>query len=171
MTKSAKPKPLSYPPKDITKLDDLAENLMPELAEMIDVSHQLHKQIDPTTKQFAGDLMAGRIVRSMGTMCVANLAVVLTLVEALLEAHRDHDHSDIVDDPKNIELARQLDAYIAYRARKENVGYDLSPEFFSKHLDLGAVEIFGVVIQDGKLVEDKQQPQVFAEWLAQKHLN
>jgi hypothetical protein len=166
-----KSKSLSYPPKEIVKLDQLAENLGPQLVEMIKMSHQIHKQADPSASGFAGDLWAGRIVRFMADMCVANLAVVSALVEALLEAHADYGGGDIVHDPRNDEIGRELDSYMSYRARKENVGYDLSPEFFSKALDQGAVEFFGVEIQDGKLLRDKQQPTLFAEWQAQKHLN
>jgi hypothetical protein len=68
--------------------------------------------------------------------------------------------------------AKNLDAYIRFRARKEGVEYALSPEFFREALARGCVEFFGVAVgNNGELIRDAQFPRFFEEWRKIKQLN
>jgi hypothetical protein len=64
---------------------------------------------------------------------------------------------------KHRKWADELDCYMRYRASREGVGYDLSPQFFEDH---PAVCYFGVIVRNGRLVEDEQNPSAFAAWRA-----
>jgi hypothetical protein len=57
----------------------------------------------------------------------------------------------------------ELDLYMRFRAEREGVEYDLSPEYFKAH---PAASYFGVIVKDGELVEDEQYPEAFAAWKA-----
>ena len=63
-----------------------------------------------------------------------------------------------------VETGKALDAYMQFRAANEGVEYDLSPDFFSDALERGCEMFFGVVIQNGQLVADEQQPILFKKW-------
>jgi hypothetical protein len=56
------------------------------------------------------------------------------------------------------DTAEQLHQYIRFRADKEGE-YGLDPDFFAQALRVGAGSIFGVVVRDGQLIEDDQQPE------------
>lgn len=60
-------------------------------------------------------------------------------------------------------LANDLDSYMRYRAGREGVPYQLSPGFFEDH---PAVSYFGVIVLNGELVEDEQNPDAFEAWKA-----
>jgi hypothetical protein len=62
------------------------------------------------------------------------------------------------------ELAEQLHNYMQFRAKREGQGYALSPEWFASCLAKGATRFFGIEVSDTRLVEDEQQPELFAEW-------
>jgi hypothetical protein len=62
------------------------------------------------------------------------------------------------------QLASALHEYIRFRAGKENVNYNLSPQFFVEHLRRGARTFFGVECEDGALIADHQFPNLFEEW-------
>jgi hypothetical protein len=57
------------------------------------------------------------------------------------------------------DTAEQLHQYIRFRAGKEGVEYGLDSDFFAQALRVGAGSIFGVVVRDGQLIEDDQQPE------------
>jgi hypothetical protein len=64
---------------------------------------------------------------------------------------------------KQRKWAAELDCYMRYRASREGVDYGLSPQFFESH---PAVSYFGVIVRNGKLVEDERNPSAFAAWRA-----
>jgi hypothetical protein len=68
-----------------------------------------------------------------------------------------------VDKDHEWEWASELDAYMRFRADREGVEYGLSPEFFDAN---PADSYFGVVVRDGALIEDKQNPEAFEAWKA-----
>ena len=65
--------------------------------------------------------------------------------------------------------AHALDAYMRFRAAQEGMRYDLTPEWLRQGIMTGCRAFFGVVIsEDGKLVEDVQQPELFARWTGER---
>jgi hypothetical protein len=66
--------------------------------------------------------------------------------------------------PDYSEVAKQLDAYLRYRAGKEGVPYEMRPAFFHKHSEEALAECFGVTIDNGRLSADNQRPELLAEW-------
>jgi hypothetical protein len=66
---------------------------------------------------------------------------------------------------KNQTAAEALHAYMTFRAAKEGVGHKLSVSFYRRQLDRGVTDLFGVLVLDGKLLGDGQQPALFDEWL------
>ena len=75
------------------------------------------------------------------------------------------DKSDQVKEEEDMKTAaEQLDSYIRFRASCEGVDYSLDSKFFHQILAMGAVKVFGVTINQGRLVKDDQQPALFAEW-------
>lgn len=56
------------------------------------------------------------------------------------------------------EVAKELNAYVKDRASVENTGYNLAPEFFEAFLEGGVTHFFGVMIEDGEMVYDDQEP-------------
>ena len=68
--------------------------------------------------------------------------------------------------PSNEALAEQVHAYMNFRAAREGVGHGLNLEFYEDALKKGSTGFFGVVVRDGAIVEDRQQPKLFKEWLA-----
>jgi hypothetical protein len=65
--------------------------------------------------------------------------------------------------------ANLLDAYMRFRAKKEGVGYELSPDFYREEILLGVRDFFGIVVENGKLVCDKEQPRMFEQWEVKKN--
>src|SRR5262245_24807868 len=57
--------------------------------------------------------------------------------------------------------AKELDAYMRFRAKHEGVGYELSPKFFADAIKQGCTKFFGVTIQNGQLVDHEEQPELF----------
>ena len=68
--------------------------------------------------------------------------------------------------PDYAKLAYDLDEYMKFRARKENVEYDLSPDFFLLQLREDIRSFFGVECDDERMLRDTQLPQLFKEWRA-----
>jgi hypothetical protein len=79
------------------------------------------------------------------------------------------------------DLARQLDAYMRFRANREGVGYELNPQFFHEALCQGCTQFFGVTMGANpacgsfakpteifELAGDEQNPEAFAEWRRQR---
>jgi hypothetical protein len=63
------------------------------------------------------------------------------------------------------QIGEDLDAYLRFRAVKEGVEYDLSPEFFANALEEGVSAFFGVIVSgNGQLLDDEQHPDLFKEW-------
>ena len=60
--------------------------------------------------------------------------------------------------------ANLLDAYMQVRAEQEGVGYELTPEFFKKIILSGISGFFGTIVENGRLVCDKEQPSMFEQW-------
>ena len=60
--------------------------------------------------------------------------------------------------------AKALDAYMRFRAKHEGVGYTLSPKFFADHIEQGCQKCFGVTFQNGHLMDDEEQPELFRRW-------
>jgi hypothetical protein len=65
-------------------------------------------------------------------------------------------------------VANELHAYMKFRARRERVDYDLSPSFFAAALHEGVRHFFGVECGKHGLLEDEQQPEMFAQWQAKR---
>jgi hypothetical protein len=61
-------------------------------------------------------------------------------------------------------VAEILDEYMRFRAAKEGVGYDLSPEFFQAAMWQGCDMFFGVTVEGDELISDEQQPELFEQW-------
>ena len=61
-------------------------------------------------------------------------------------------------------IAKKLDSYLQFRANREDVDYDLNPEFFHVLLKDGISNFFGITVNNGKLETDEQNPQAFLEW-------
>jgi hypothetical protein len=57
--------------------------------------------------------------------------------------------------------AKELDAYMRFRAKHQGVGYKLSPKFFADAIEQGCTKFFGVTFQNGQLVDDEEQPELF----------
>ncbi len=66
-------------------------------------------------------------------------------------------------------VAAALHSYMAFRAKREGLGYRLSREFYIDGMRKGCHLFFGVEICCCGLVSDAQQPALFEEWLATKH--
>jgi hypothetical protein len=65
---------------------------------------------------------------------------------------------------------RDLDDYMKFRAEREDQDYDLYPQFFGQLLETGVRIFFGVMVgDDGRLLEDTQQPELFKQWQDQKN--
>lgn len=60
--------------------------------------------------------------------------------------------------------AEQLHAYMTFRAAREGVGHTLPVNFYTKAIRKGCVSFFGIQVRSGKLLEDQQRPDLFAEW-------
>jgi hypothetical protein len=60
--------------------------------------------------------------------------------------------------------AKELDAYMRFRAKHEGVGYELSPKFFADAIEQGCEKCFGVTFQNGRLLDDEEQPELFRRW-------
>ena len=74
--------------------------------------------------------------------------------------------------PKNPEHERAallLNSYISFRAKREGVAYGLNSLFFLGALDGGCREFFGVTVDRGELINDKQFPAFFKEWKNREH--
>jgi len=69
-------------------------------------------------------------------------------------------------------LAEDLDGYMRARADVEGASYDLSPKFFTAHLQAGVASFFGIDVDlaNGVLVRDRQEPRpgFFEAWLKSK---
>ncbi len=68
--------------------------------------------------------------------------------------------------PDYAKLANEVDDYLKFRARKESVEYDLSPNFFLLHLREDMRSFFGVECDDQRMLRDTQFPHLFKEWRA-----
>jgi hypothetical protein len=78
----------------------------------------------------------------------------------------------VISSPTNdssLMTAKALDAYMRFRAKHEGVGYTLSPKFFADHIEQGCQKCFGVTFQNGHLVDDEEQPELFRRWTG-KHV-
>jgi hypothetical protein len=64
--------------------------------------------------------------------------------------------------------AKLLDAYMRFRAKEEGVSYELSPDCYRKESLVGGSDFFGIVVENGKLVCDNEQPRMFEQWEAKK---
>jgi hypothetical protein len=62
------------------------------------------------------------------------------------------------------ELGKALDSYMRFRAEKEGVGYELTPEFFETGILFGIHTFFGITVEDGELLVDRQRPKIFKQW-------
>jgi hypothetical protein len=62
------------------------------------------------------------------------------------------------------DIAKQLHDYMQFRAKREGMEYGLKPSFFHNALIAGTKGFFGVQVDDNGLIEDTQQPAMFAEW-------
>jgi hypothetical protein len=60
--------------------------------------------------------------------------------------------------------ANLLDEYMRFRAKKEGVCYELTPDYYRKEILVGVSDFFGIVGENGKLVCDKAQPRMFEQW-------
>jgi hypothetical protein len=64
------------------------------------------------------------------------------------------------------ETAKLLDSYMRFRASKEGVGYELTPQFYAQRIRAGISGFFGVTFNEdnGKLLADEQFPDLFKQW-------
>jgi hypothetical protein len=81
--------------------------------------------------------------------------------EILLNVDREHLWE--TDAEAHESWVYELDLYMRFRAWREGVEYSLSPEFFEAN---PADSYFGVIVRDGELIEDKQNPEAFKAWKA-----
>lgn len=65
-------------------------------------------------------------------------------------------------------LAKQLYDYMTFRAKAEGKGHQLSEGFYRNALRKGANKIFGIVIHEGRLCGDIQNPEAFEKWSGHK---
>ena len=68
--------------------------------------------------------------------------------------------------PSNEVLAKEVHDYMSFRAAREGFGHGLNVEFYEDALKKGSTGFFGVVVRNGAIVEDRQQPKLFKERLA-----
>jgi hypothetical protein len=61
-------------------------------------------------------------------------------------------------------IAEALNDYLRFRAEQEGVGYELSAAYLAEHILLGCVKFFGVTFENGQLVADEEQPELFRRW-------
>jgi hypothetical protein len=61
-------------------------------------------------------------------------------------------------------LAAELDRYMQFRARREDVKYKLYPSFYHYCLRLGCRRFFGIECDERSMIRDTQQPQIFEEY-------
>jgi len=75
--------------------------------------------------------------------------------------------TEIIEEAR--EAANLLDGYMRFRAEKEGLRYELTPEFYEEAiLLLGIRSFFGVVVSGSKLVHDEQQPNMFEQWKSER---
>jgi hypothetical protein len=67
-------------------------------------------------------------------------------------------------DDSSFMAAKALDAYMRFRAEQEGVEYQLSPKFFADAIEQGCEMCFGVTFQNGQLLDDEEQPELFRRW-------
>ena len=57
--------------------------------------------------------------------------------------------------PSNEALAKEVHAYMSFRAAREGVGHGLNVQFYEDALKKGSTGFFGVVVRNGAIVEDR----------------
>jgi hypothetical protein len=66
-----------------------------------------------------------------------------------------------VNKKKATVLAEKLDAYMRYRAAREETNYTLTPEFYRDALLIGTQKFFGITFEGLELVNDERNPDAF----------
>ena len=69
------------------------------------------------------------------------------------------------DAKKLSDVAHRLGAYMEFRAAREGIPHELSTAWYCDMLSQGVRVFFGVVVCENGLIEDLQQPELFAEWM------
>lgn len=59
----------------------------------------------------------------------------------------------------------QLEEYMRYRATREGLPWQLNVDFLHRYYEAGIRTFFGVALNREQLLEDAQQPEMFADWL------
>lgn len=62
------------------------------------------------------------------------------------------------------QLADELCAYMRFRAQREGLACDLSPQYFLRYLERGIFRFFGVRTGEAGLTSDEQNPAALAAW-------
>jgi hypothetical protein len=62
------------------------------------------------------------------------------------------------------QLAKQLHAYMEFRAEGEGAAHDFTPDFYEAALLKGVATFFGITVANGELQEDVQNPGAFEQW-------
>ena len=69
-----------------------------------------------------------------------------------------------MNDESTINLAKEYNEYMKFRAAKEKIKYELDIKFYAMHLAAGYAFFFGVYNDGNHLILDKQKPEIFKEW-------
>jgi hypothetical protein len=92
--------------------------------------------------------------------------------EAKLIAAEDAIAGDDDDEPEEeicntCRMARELHAYMTFRAKREGVGHQLDGEFYRSVLHAGTQVVFGVTfdVDKGVILSDAQNPEALEVWL------
>jgi hypothetical protein len=79
-------------------------------------------------------------------------------------AARQHGFPPSLFGKTNAEKAAELYYYMVFRARHEGHEHELTEDYYKEHLDAGVETFFGVQVGPEGLIQDAQQPQLFAAW-------
>jgi hypothetical protein len=61
-------------------------------------------------------------------------------------------------------LGEKLDAYMRYRAAREETNYTLTPAYFRDAILIGMTRFFGITFRDLELKNDEQNPDAFTTY-------
>jgi hypothetical protein len=61
-------------------------------------------------------------------------------------------------------LGKKLDAYMRFRAAREETNYSLSPAYYRDAILIGMTRFFGITFRDLELVKDEQNPDAFTAY-------
>jgi hypothetical protein len=69
---------------------------------------------------------------------------------------------------KSKRIARDLHAYLSWRARQEGIEYALPQAFYVNAIEAGITGFFGIVVGSSGMISDERQPELFASWMTRR---